>query len=103
LTPEKLEGANLYKCENCNEKVEAIKGLRFSQLSRIITIQLNRFELDLESFERKKVNNYVSYPFVLDMNKFLKSFDEIQVEENKELLETISKEKEKEKEKTQSK
>ena len=30
LTPDKLEGSNLYYCEKCNVKVEAHKGLRFS-------------------------------------------------------------------------
>ena len=62
--------------------MEAIKGLRFSQLSEILTIQLNRFDLDMETFDRKKVNNWVSYPFILDMNKFMLPYDKIVVEED---------------------
>ena len=86
LKPEKLEGSNLYECSNCNARVEAVKGLRLSQLSEILTIQLNRFELDYNTFERKKVNNWVSYPFVVDMNNFLRPYDEIEVKDDSEFL-----------------
>jgi ubiquitin carboxyl-terminal hydrolase 47 len=86
LKPEYLTSPNLYFCEICNEKVEAVKGLRFSSLSDILTIQLNRFELDLQTFTRKKVNNWVSYPFVLDMNNFMRPYDEIIVNEDTEFL-----------------
>ncbi len=30
LKPDHLCGNNLYFCENCDEKVEALKGLRFT-------------------------------------------------------------------------
>ena len=50
LTPEHLTAPNLYMCENCQSKQEAVKGLRFGELSDILTIQLNRFELDVETF-----------------------------------------------------
>lgn len=29
----------------------------------------------MNTFERKKVNDYVSFPFVIDMNNFLKPYD----------------------------
>lgn len=77
LKPEKLEGDNKYSCEVCNKKVEAIKGFRLKTISNILTIQLNRFELDMTTFDRKKVNDYVSYPFLLDMNNFLKDYNDI--------------------------
>jgi ubiquitin carboxyl-terminal hydrolase 47 len=68
-------GGNLYFCERCNQKVEALKGLRFTRLTDILTIQLNRFELDYSTFERKKINNRVSYPFILNMNEFMQPYD----------------------------
>ncbi|CAD8102865.1 unnamed protein product [Paramecium primaurelia] len=87
IKPEKLEGENKYYCQNCNEKTDALKGFRLKALSDILTIQLNRFELDMNTFERKKVNDYVSFPFVLDMNNFLKPYDQIVIEDHPDLLE----------------
>lgn len=40
----------------------------------------------MNTFERKKVNDYVSFPFVLDMNNFLKSYDSITIEDHPDLL-----------------
>ncbi|CAD8079535.1 unnamed protein product [Paramecium primaurelia] len=87
IKPEKLEGENKYYCQNCNDKTDALKGFRLKALSDILTIQLNRFELDMNTFERKKVNDYVSFPFVLDMNNFLKPYDQIIIEDHPDLLE----------------
>jgi len=42
--------------------------------------------LDLETFNRKKVNNWVSYPFVLDMNNFMRSYEDIIVQDETEFL-----------------
>ncbi|CAK62005.1 unnamed protein product (macronuclear) [Paramecium tetraurelia] len=87
IKPEKLDGDNKYFCQNCNDKTDALKGFRLKALSDILTIQLNRFELDMNTFERKKVNDYVSFPFVLDMNNFLKPYDQILIEDHPDLLE----------------
>lgn len=86
VKPERLTAPNLYFCETCNEKVEAVKGLRFSSLSDILTIQLNRFELDYETFQRKKINNWISYPFVLDMNNYMRPYEDIVVLDDTEFL-----------------
>ena len=40
----------------------------------------------MNTFERKKVNDYVSFPFVLDMNNFLKPYDAITIEDHPDLL-----------------
>ncbi|CAK65339.1 unnamed protein product (macronuclear) [Paramecium tetraurelia] len=103
IKPEKLEGDNKYLCQNCNDKTDANKGFRLKSLSDIFTIQLNRFEFDMNTFERKKVNDYVSFPFVLDMNNFLKPYDQILIEDHPDLLEEREKLKQQyEKEKLQS-
>lgn len=41
----------------------------------------------METFVRKKVNNWVSYPFVLDMNNFMLPYDEMVVQDDTEFLE----------------
>jgi len=34
-------------------------------------LQLQRFTLDIQTFNRKKLNDEVSFPLLLDMNHFL--------------------------------
>lgn len=92
LKPEFLDNDNKYFCEKCNEKVEAVKGIRIQSLPKIITFHLNRFELDYETLFRKKINNLVTFPYFLDMKEFLKEYSEIQqteVKPNQELYKKI--------------
>ncbi|KRX04853.1 hypothetical protein PPERSA_06487 [Pseudocohnilembus persalinus] len=99
LKPEHLEGSNAYFCEKCNEKQEAVKGTRFKQLPDILTFTLSRFELDFETFMRKKINHFVHYPYILNMNKFMKDYDSIDAydpplvdpEEEKKIQEKVQK------------
>ena len=71
--PETLSGANQYFCEKCACKRDAIKGLRFKAFPRIFVIQLKRFDLDYRTMMRKKINDYVTFPHVLDLNRYIGS------------------------------
>ena len=71
VRPEMLTGANQYQCEKCNAKRDAIKGLRFRAFPRIFVIQLKRFDLDYRTMTKKKINDYVSFPQVLDLNSYI--------------------------------
>lgn len=73
LTPEILDGDDKYYVESHQQKVDAIKGLKFSKLPLIMSIQLKRFALDMTShnFAMRKVNDIVRFPMVLDMNKYV--------------------------------
>ena len=71
LCPEILEGANAYQCSGCNKKVTASKGARLERLPKILTLQLQRFTLDMTTFNRKKLNDRVTFPLTLNMNHFL--------------------------------
>jgi len=84
LKPFILEGDNKYYCEKCQDKVEAEKGVKLASLPKILTIHLNRFDLDYETMNRKKLNNRVTFPFILNMNKFLKPYEEIEKENSKD-------------------
>ena len=77
LKPEKLEGENQYFCGKCNIKVDATKGSKFTEFPKILTLHLNRFDLDYNTFKRKKLNNKMTFPLILNMNKFLKPYEEI--------------------------
>jgi len=71
LKPEILEGTNAYQCSGCNKLSRAQKGSRLVKLPAVLTFQLNRFTLDTNTWQRKKLNDKVSFPVVLNMNHFL--------------------------------
>lgn len=50
---------------------KALKGSRLNKLPRILTLQLNRFTMDMTTWQRKKLNDKVSFPLVLNMNHFI--------------------------------
>lgn len=60
VQPEVLEGENQYKCEKCNKKVDAIKGLKFSSFPYLLTLQLKRFDFDYDTVHlvRNVINSY---------------------------------------------
>ena len=56
------------KIEDSNgQKVEASRRCEIRSLPNTLIIHLKRFEFDLETMNRKKVNDYISFPFDLNM------------------------------------
>ena len=43
------------------------------KLPKILHLQLTRFTLDMQTWNRKKLNDNVSFPLLLNMNPFLDS------------------------------
>ncbi|XP_024080521.1 ubiquitin carboxyl-terminal hydrolase 47-like isoform X2 [Cimex lectularius] len=76
VLPETLDGNNQYFCESCNSKCDAHKGLKFTKFPYLLTLHLKRFDFDYSSMNRIKLNDKVSFPEILDLNKFIKSLDE---------------------------
>ena len=68
---EELSGENKYFCEKCRCKNDAIKGLKFKSLPKILALQLKRFDLDMNSLQRIKLNDKVTFPEVLNMNPYI--------------------------------
>ena len=50
LKPDLLDGDNQYACVTCAKKVDALKGLKISKCPKIISLSLNRFTLDYNTF-----------------------------------------------------
>ena len=70
MTPELLEGDNKYFCENCNEKNEAVKGIRFKKFPDTLILSLNRYEYD-QNWERQKINDKLEFGLEMNVQKFL--------------------------------
>ena len=74
LKPEHLtkERGNQYDCSKCEKKVDAQKGVRFLKLPKVLSLNINRFTFDSMSGNRIKLSNFVSFPFILNMNDYIK-------------------------------
>jgi len=68
---EQLTGDNQYFCQQCNAKRDACKGLKLKSLPHILMLQLKRFDLDYETMQRKKLNDKVTFPLILNMNPYI--------------------------------
>lgn len=71
IRPETLTGSNQYYCSVCDRKTDAIKGLRFRAFPQIVMIQLKRFDLDMETMRRRKLEDYVEFPLEIDLGKYV--------------------------------
>lgn len=71
LKVETLTGDNKYACQECPEKQDADKGTKFVDIPKILMLQLNRFTLDMVTFNRKKIIDPVAFPPILNINPFL--------------------------------
>ena len=72
LKPEKLEDNNQYFCGECQKKVNAIKGTKFIKLPKLCYMIVNRFTFNYFTFKREKLDDHVSFPFILNMNEYIK-------------------------------
>ncbi|GLD93587.1 hypothetical protein PINS_up002179 [Pythium insidiosum] len=71
LKPEVLNGENQWLCDQCKTKRDAIKGLKFSKLPYLLSLQLKRFDYDFMTDSRIKLHDRVTFPKYLDMNAYL--------------------------------
>ena len=76
VTPELLRGENQYKCEACGKKTDAERGTQFLNLPTILTLQLQRFEVDKETGARRKVNTTLAFETSYDLHSLLSRCNE---------------------------
>uniref|UniRef100_A0A4W4HQ75 Ubiquitin carboxyl-terminal hydrolase 48 n=1 Tax=Electrophorus electricus TaxID=8005 RepID=A0A4W4HQ75_ELEEL len=69
LKEEKLDGDNRYFCENCQSKQSATRRITLHSLPRTLNLQLMRFVFDRQSGHKKKLNNLISFPEILEMEE----------------------------------
>jgi len=64
---EKLEGDNKLMCGECNRKVDTIKRVCIHQRPKNLILHLKRFEFDLDSMIKIKVNDLFEFPLELNI------------------------------------
>ncbi|KAK9798582.1 hypothetical protein WJX73_003480 [Symbiochloris irregularis] len=70
---ELMEGENQYLCEEAGRKVDAVKGMCFTDLPNTLCIHLKRFEYDYEQMTRWKIKDRFEFPLELNMYKYTKA------------------------------
>lgn len=71
---ETLDGDNAYECEECKMKVKAFKRSSFKRLPNYLIFVLKRFEYDFDNNQKIKINDYLEFPFELDMESFTQNY-----------------------------
>ncbi|KAL7948270.1 hypothetical protein V8C42DRAFT_313966 [Trichoderma barbatum] len=67
---EVLEGDNKYKCSSCDRHVDAVKRACLKDVPDNLIFHLKRFDFNLRSQQRSKVNDYFSFPSTIDMRPY---------------------------------
>eukprot|EP01083_Nonionella_stella_P126876 384305_1 len=62
-----LKGGNAYRCGKCEKKVTALKKSCFTSLPATMLVHLQRFEFNLETMLRVKINSELRFPKKLNM------------------------------------
>ncbi|KAG0229118.1 hypothetical protein BGW42_001784 [Actinomortierella wolfii] len=65
-----LDGDNKYKCSGCDKHVDAIKRACIKELPQNLVLHLKRFDYDMDTMSRIKINDRFEFPTVLDMEPY---------------------------------
>ncbi|KAL7788281.1 hypothetical protein V8C37DRAFT_388563 [Trichoderma ceciliae] len=65
-----MEGDNKYKCSSCDRHVDAVKRACLRDVPDNLIFHLKRFDFNLRSLQRSKINDYFSFPSTIDMRPY---------------------------------
>lgn len=64
---EVMEGENKYKCSTCDRHVDAVKRACLKDVPDNLIFHLKRFDFNLRTLQRRKINDYFTFPSSLDL------------------------------------
>jgi len=67
---EVMEGDNKYKCSTCDRHVNAVKRACLQDIPDNLIFHLKRFDFNLRTMQRSKINDYFSFPHRIDMRPY---------------------------------
>jgi ubiquitin C-terminal hydrolase len=79
------ESFSRYRCSRCQSLEDATRQLILQKLPPVLHFSLLRFVFDVTTLERKKRKHNISFPVVLDMNRYLRNQDSANQENTYEL------------------
>lgn len=63
---------NDYKCDECSQRVDLLKGSKICQLPILLNFSLMKMDYDYNTFERIKLNSRFEFPLEIDMREYMK-------------------------------
>lgn len=67
---EVMQGDNKYKCSTCDRHVDAVKRACLKDIPDNLIFHLKRFDFNLRTLQRHKINDYFSFPRKIDMHPY---------------------------------
>ncbi|CAG8979171.1 hypothetical protein HYALB_00000306 [Hymenoscyphus albidus] len=67
---EVMEGDNKYKCSTCDRHVDAVKRACLKEIPDNLIFHLKRFDFNLRTMQRSKINDHFSFPNKIDMRPY---------------------------------
>ncbi|KAK4650155.1 hypothetical protein QC762_701840 [Podospora pseudocomata] len=67
---EVMEGDNKYKCSTCDRHVNAVKRACLKDIPDSLIFHLKRFDFNLRSMQRNKINQHFEFPDKIDMRPY---------------------------------
>ena len=67
---EMLQGNNAYHCEKCDKKVTTLKRVCIKRLPRYLIFVLKRFDINYDTMQKYKVNDFCEFPMKLNMETY---------------------------------
>ncbi|KAK9245018.1 hypothetical protein V1506DRAFT_560668 [Lipomyces tetrasporus] len=67
---ETMEGDNKYWCSQCSAHVEAEKRICLKDVPNHLIFHLKRFDFDLQTMQRSKINQHFEFPMEIDIEPF---------------------------------
>jgi ubiquitin carboxyl-terminal hydrolase 34 len=65
-----MEGDNKYKCSTCDRHVDAVKRACLKDIPDHLIFHLKRFDFNLRTLQRSKINDHFAFPSKLDMRPY---------------------------------
>ncbi|KAI9864071.1 MAG: hypothetical protein M1813_003388 [Trichoglossum hirsutum] len=65
-----MEGDNKYSCTSCNRHVDAVKRTCLKDVPDNLIFHLKRFDFDLRTMQRSKINDFFEFPSIIDMKPY---------------------------------
>lgn len=67
---EHMEGDNKYKCSSCDRHVDAVRRSCLKEIPNSVIFHLKRFDFNLRTQSRSKINDYFAFPDRIDMRPY---------------------------------
>lgn len=67
---ELLDGDNKYFCASCGKHVDAVKRTCIKSLPNVLLVHLKRFDFDMETMRRIKINDHFQFPLEVNMEPY---------------------------------